>query len=158
MRSTLTRFGPLLGLVAVSGAFAAAAIATPPVGQHPSVPVLGTFAGRQHVDTDGIKFKTRGPADVASFTVTYDPGGYSGWHTHPGMIIAVVQTGAVVREVGCRSRIYKAGEAFIESDEQPSGQVRNASATDPAVVVATQIVPQGSPRRVDQDAAPTCHH
>ncbi len=158
MRSTLTRFGPLLGLVAVSGAFAAVAIATPPAGQHPSVPVLGSLAGRQHVDTDGIKFKTHGPTDVASYTVAYDGGGYSGWHTHPGVVFAVVQKGAVVREIGCRSRIYKEGEAFIESDEQPSGQVRNASATDPALVVVTQVVPQGSPRRVDQDAAPNCNH
>jgi quercetin dioxygenase-like cupin family protein len=158
MRSILTRFAPLLGLVAVSGAFAAVAIATPPSGQHPSVPVLGSLAGDQHVETDGITFKTHGPTDVASYTVAYDGGGYSGWHTHPGVVFAVVQRGAIVRQIGCESRIYKEGDAFIESDEQPSGQVRNASATVPALVVVSQIVPQGSPRRVDQNAAPTCRH
>jgi quercetin dioxygenase-like cupin family protein len=158
MRSTLIRFGPLVGLVLVSGALAAVALATPPSGQHPSVPALATLAGREHVNTDGISFKTRGPTDVATYTVAYDPGGYSGWHTHPGVVFALVQQGAVVRQIGCRSHIYKAGEAFIESDEQPSGQVRNASSTDPALVAVAQVVPQGSPRRVDQDAAPRCRH
>jgi quercetin dioxygenase-like cupin family protein len=108
-----------------------------------------------HVNTDRIKFQTKDPADVATFSVTYDPGGYSGWHTHPGILLVLVQSGSVVRQVGCTSHTYGAGEAFIESDEQPAGQVRNASAGIPAVLSVTQVVPAGSKRRVEADA-PDC--
>jgi quercetin dioxygenase-like cupin family protein len=140
---------------AVLAGVAAVALATPPSGQHPSAPVVGLLGDQANVNTDRIRLHTKEPVDVASFTVTYDPGGISGWHTHPGVLFAVVQSGAVVRQVGCTSRVYRAGDAFVESDEQPSGQVRNASVTEPAVLTATQLVPHGSPRRVE-DVPPVC--
>jgi quercetin dioxygenase-like cupin family protein len=156
VRSRLTRALPAGAVAAlVLAGVGAVALATPPSGQHPSAPVVGTLGDRANVNTDRIRLHTKEPVDVATFTVTYDPGGVSGWHTHPGLLFVVVQSGAVVREVGCDSRVYRAGDAFVESDEQPSGQVRNASVTDAAVLTATQLVPHGAPRRVE-DLPPSC--
>jgi hypothetical protein len=70
---------------------------------------------------------------------------------HRGMLFVVVQSGSVVREVGCDSHTYSAGDAFIESDAQPAGQVSNRSSTTPAVLTVTQIVPHASGRRVEAD-------
>jgi quercetin dioxygenase-like cupin family protein len=154
MLRDLKRITPVLAITAVLGVVAIAA-ATPPSGQHPTAPVVATLTEPMHVNTDRIKFQTKDPADVATFSVTYDPGGYSGWHTHPGILLVLVQSGSVVRQVGCTSHTYGAGEAFIESDEQPAGQVRNASAGIPAVLSVTQVVPAGSKRRVEADA-PDC--
>jgi quercetin dioxygenase-like cupin family protein len=137
-------------------AIATVAFATAPSGQHPTTPVIGTLQDVTRVNTDRIKFQTKDAVDVASFSVTYDPGGFSGWHTHPGVLFVTVQSGSVTRQVGCDPpTTYNAGDAFVESDEQPTGQVSNASATTPAVLQVTQVVPQGSTRRVDSEA-PDC--
>jgi quercetin dioxygenase-like cupin family protein len=146
---------PIAAIVALL-VVAAVALATTPSGQHPSLPVIGTLTDTTRVNTDRIKLQTKEPVDVASFSVTYDPGGYSGWHTHPGVLVVVVQSGSVTRQVGCDPpRTYNAGDAFVESDEQPTGQVSNASTTTPAVLQVTQIVPQGSARRVEAQP-PVC--
>jgi quercetin dioxygenase-like cupin family protein len=142
-------------VAAVAGGFAAYALATPSSGQHPTTPAIGALAAGQQVNTDRLKFQTKDAADVATFGVTYDPLGYSGWHTHPGIVLIVVQSGSVVRQVGCDSQTYGAGDAFVESDEQPAGQVRNTSSTTPAVLSVMQITPHGSPRRVEADP-PAC--
>jgi quercetin dioxygenase-like cupin family protein len=155
MLTNLKRISPVIGIVALVGVVVAVAVATPPSGQHPSAVVGGTLAESLHINTDRLKFQTKEPADLATFTVTYDPGGFSGWHTHPGILFVTVQSGSVERTVGCESHVYNAGDVFVESDAQPSGQVRNASSTNPAVLYVTQIVPQGSLRRIDADA-PSC--
>ena len=155
MRAIIKRFVPLLAVGALAGAFAAYALATPPSGQHPTTPVVGTLADATHINTDRLKFQTKQPADVATFSVTYDPNGVSGWHTHPGIVFVVVQSGSVVRQVGCESHAYNAGDSFIESDAQPAGQVTNPSSTTPAVLTVLQVVPHGSARRVEADP-PDC--
>src|SRR2546425_5017733 len=35
------------------------------------------------------------PIDVATQIVTFQPGGYSGWHTHPGPVFFTVRTGTL---------------------------------------------------------------
>src|SRR6516165_6186549 len=56
--------------------------------------------------------------DIAMAQITVDPGGSSGWHSHPGGAIIVVKTGTlnVYRSVGsqCQTETYSAGQAFIE--------------------------------------------
>ena len=155
MRPTIKRLIPVLAVTAVAAGFAAYALATPPSGQHPTVPAVGTLAHATHINTDRLKFQTKQPADVATFSVTYDPNGFSGWHTHPGIVFVVVQSGSVVRQVGCESHAYNAGDSFIESDAQPAGQVTNPSSTTPAVLTVMQVVPHGSARRVEADP-PDC--
>jgi quercetin dioxygenase-like cupin family protein len=155
MRAIMRRLVPLVAAAAVAGGFAAYALATPSSGQHPTTPAVGTLAAPQQVNADRLKFQSKDDADVATFSVTYDPLGFSGWHTHPGIVFVVVQSGSVVRQVGCASHAYTAGESFIESDEQPAGQVSNPSATTPAVLTVMQITPHGNPRRVEGDP-PSC--
>lgn len=148
----------LATLVAIAMAMVAVAVvqATPPSGQHPSVPTIGALDESIVVNTDRIKFQTKDPTDVATYSVTYEGGGFSGWHTHPGILFVTVQSGSVVRSVGCTSWTYAAGQTFIESDEQAVGAIANASATDQAVLLVTQITPRGSARRIDAASAPAC--
>src|SRR5437899_37269 len=55
--------------------------------------------------------------DVAMAQITVDPGGSSGWHSHPGGAIIVVKQGSLTvnRSVGsqCQTTTYSAGQAFI---------------------------------------------
>jgi quercetin dioxygenase-like cupin family protein len=134
----------------------AVAHATPPSGQHAGTPLIGTLEASSLINTDRIKVQTKDATDVATYSVTYDPGGFSGWHAHPGVLFVTVQSGSLIRTVGCSSTTYSAGQTFIESDEQPVGAVSNASAVDPAVLSVTQITPHGSARRIDAADAPIC--
>jgi quercetin dioxygenase-like cupin family protein len=155
---SLKRIAPL-GIIGLLVAMATIALASPPSGQRTSPPVTGTLEPVD-VEADGVELETERPTDVATFTLTLDPAGFTGWHVHPGALIATVQSGAVVREVACRARTYAAGETFVEHGDEPTGQVRNASVTVPAVFTVTQIAPSGVPRRVETDP-PTCrrpHH
>jgi quercetin dioxygenase-like cupin family protein len=145
----------VLGIIAIV-AVSSAVLATDPVGQHPSNVILGSLTSISDINTDRIKFQTKGAVDVAMFTVTYDPSGTSGWHTHPGFLLVTVKTGSVLRQIGCAAATpYNIGDTFVESDEQPAGRVSNASDSISAVLQVTQVVPHGTPRRVDA-AAPAC--
>jgi quercetin dioxygenase-like cupin family protein len=155
MTFNLRRLAPIAAIVGLPLAVTASSIATPPSGQTTTTPVLGTLQREKHIDTDGIKFRTSGAAQVATFTLTLDPGGFTGWHTHPGILIATVQSGTVVRQVGCRSHTYRPGEVFVEHGDQPTGQVTNPSPTEPAAFSVTQIAPLDTPRR-EESEPPTC--
>src|SRR5260370_27834175 len=42
-----------------------------------------------------IRLDTDQPIDVATQVVTFQPGGFSGWHTHPGPVFFTVHTGTL---------------------------------------------------------------
>jgi quercetin dioxygenase-like cupin family protein len=124
-------------------ALAGAALATPPTGFTTNVLARGS-AGQLHAKHDGIRLSSRRSADVAVATVTIDPGGSSGWHHHPGLVVVVVQSGTVTfYDEECRADIHQAGETFIESSDSPGLAKNNGTAT--AVVEATFIVPASTP-------------
>jgi quercetin dioxygenase-like cupin family protein len=135
------------------------ALATAPVGQTTTLLARGT-AGRLDAKHDGVRLVTRHDisADVAVATVTFAPGGSSGWHHHPGVVVVVVRSGTVTfYDKNCHPEVHNAGDAFIESANSP-GLATNHGAED-AVVEATFIVPASTPPapptplRID-DAAP----
>src|SRR5262245_52839032 len=56
--------------------------------------------------------------DIVMTQITVQPGGSSGWHSHPGGAIIVVKEGTLTvhRSIGsqCQISTYTAGQAFIE--------------------------------------------
>ena len=150
MRLIVSRTAAIAAALAFPAGFTALALATTPSGQTPTILALGSMDDRQQVNTDRIKFQTKDPVDVANYKVVYDAGGFSGWHTHPGFLIATIKSGHILRQVGCGAVVqYGPGDSFVESDEQPAGTVRNASTTDSAEIYVAQVVPRDVPRRVD---------
>jgi quercetin dioxygenase-like cupin family protein len=109
-----------------------------------------------HVNSDRIKFQTKDPSDFASQTITYQPGGFSGWHRHPGLVLAMVKSGSVTRYLApdCHSITYSAGEAFIETADDPVMQIRNEGSV-PAELYVAYVVPKDVALRVDSPA-PAC--
>src|SRR3954451_6005079 len=119
--------------------------ATPPAAFTPPLLARGTTRDL-HAKHDGIRLSSRhgASADVAVATVTIDPGGSSGWHHHPGVVLVVVQSGTVTfYDQNCRAAIHQAGETFIESSDSPGLAKNTGTAT--AVVQATFIVPASTP-------------
>jgi quercetin dioxygenase-like cupin family protein len=75
--------------------------------------------------------------------VEYGPGGSSPAHTHPdsAFIYATVLTGAIRSKVNDGpERTYKAGESFAEMPGDRHGVSANASATEPARLLAVFVV------------------
>lgn len=147
----------------IGGVALAPALATPPSSPGPGpvdddvvAPVVavldGSTDGPNKVSADGIELKTKRSTTIRSFDLGYPAGSHSGWHSHPGIVIAVVEEGTVVRQVGCTTETFTVGEAFTEVGPH---FISNPS-TEEAVLAITQIYPTGSdPLRVDEPA-PDC--
>ena len=97
--------------------------------------------------------------DVAMAQITVDPGGSSGWHSHPGGALIVVQTGTltVYRSVGgqCQPTTYRTGQAFIERPGEVD-DVLNTGTVPYVLFVTFPRVPQGVSARTDEPDPGTC--
>ena len=97
--------------------------------------------------------------DVAMAQITVDPGGSSGWHSHPGGAIIVVKTGTlnVYRSVGgqCQTETFSTGQAFIERPGELDN-VLNMSSSPYVLYVTFPRVPPGVSPRTDEPNPGTC--
>jgi len=140
--------------VAVIGTFAAVALGSGSFLFTSTPLVTANLDNTVHLNSDRVKFQTKGPTDVRVQMIVFDPGGYSGWHHHPGFVIVSVNTGSVtVWHSDCSQETYGAGSAFVESGDDP-GQVTSAGG---ATTYVTYVVPNVNPLvfKID-DPAPAC--
>src|SRR5262245_33805063 len=79
-------------------------------------------------------------------TVNYPPGGKSRRHRHAGSVYAYVLSGAVRSENSATGpvKIYRAGESFFEPPGSTHLISENASATEPASLLAVFIADDGA--------------
>jgi len=136
-------------VVAVTAAIGGA---TPPAGLTNIPLALGTNT------SDGtIPFKAG--TDVAMAQITVSPGGSSGWHSHPGGAVVVVQQGSltVYDSMGshCHTTTYTAGQAFIERPDEVMN-VLNTGTTPYVLFVTFPRVPHGAAARTDEPNPGTC--
>src|SRR4051794_1543137 len=85
--------------------------ATPPTG-------LTNTLLAQGIDTSNGTIPVQAGTNVVMAQITVAPGGVSGWHSHPGGAIIIVQQGSltVYASVGrkCETTTYTAGQSFVE--------------------------------------------
>jgi quercetin dioxygenase-like cupin family protein len=124
---------------------------------NPSGLVNVTLARGTDVSAGSIPLRVG--TDVAMAQITVDPGGSSGWHSHPGGAIIVVKTGTltVYRSVGsqCQTTSYSAGQAFIERPGEVD-DVLNTGTVPYVLLVTFPRVPQGDSARIDEPDPGTC--
>ena len=133
--------------VLLAGLMTGVALATPGSGATSTLLSAGTFSSNAHA-------KQTANADAQIVDVAFAPGGFTGWHSHPGAEVVTVKSGAVtlkrVRDGECRINTYTAGQAFV-AYPQDTFIVMNASATDSAeMVVVLFDIPTGGPNRIDR--------
>ena len=110
----------LLAVVVVVAAGAAGAStavsATPANGKIERAAITsGVLSGPQKSEADGIELKTKAPVTVEDVVLTYKPGASSGWHSHPGIVIATVISGSVQRTLRCGLvQTFNQGDTFTE--------------------------------------------
>jgi quercetin dioxygenase-like cupin family protein len=148
------------GLALTMCFLAGGAAAAPGSGTTVTNDFTGVLDGPAVAKQDGIKLRTREDVKVRSFTLTYAVGAFSGWHSHPGIVIAVVQSGSVVRQIGCKTETFTAGQAFTEVKPHYVSNLYTKAGPDavPAVLSITQIYPADfpPPPRTEQNP-PKCH-
>lgn len=111
----------------------------------------GTISGPVQFNIGEVKLQTKADVDVVTATVTITPGGSSGWHTHPGIVLVTVKLGSVTLYHGsCSPTVHGPGSVFIETAEGGPGLARNEGSTD-AVLYVTYLVPTGAAVRIDQE-------
>jgi quercetin dioxygenase-like cupin family protein len=135
-----------------------AAVTTVPAAATPPVNLTSTLLARG-TDLSVGTIPLQEGTDVVVAQITVLPGGSSGWHSHPGGAIVVIQQGAftVYRSVGsqCVSTSYTAGQAFIERPGEVD-QVVNTGTIPYVLFVTFPRVPQGGSTRIDQPNPGTC--
>ena len=83
---------------------------------------------------------------LSAVVVNYAPGGKSDAHHHSGSVFAFILSGAIRSEVapGGASKVYKAGEFFFEKPGDSHLVSENASATEPASLLAVFVADEGA--------------
>ena len=144
--------------VAVIGTFVAVALGSPGSGVAITTLVTANFDNTVHLNSDKVKFQTKGPTDVRMQKLVFSAGGRSGWHHHPGVVIVAVESGALTLwESDCSSKTYGPGlpngAVFAEGGDAPQ-QVTTAGG---ATVYATFVAPSADPpvTRIE-DAVVSC--
>ena len=134
---------------AVCGVVVAVAVASPPFKfSATNLVAEAEMPNPVHVNSDRVKFQTKGPADVRVQRIDIVPGGRSGWHHHPGVVIIAVQSGTVTYvDSDCDAISYGAGSpngpVFIESGDEPH-EARNLT-DQPVTSYATFVAPDADP-------------
>jgi quercetin dioxygenase-like cupin family protein len=126
--------------------------ATPPSG-------LTNINLARGTDTSRGALPLRFGTDIAMSQITVNPGGSSGWHSHPGGAIIIVKEGTLTtyRSVGrkCEATTYSAGQAFIERPGEVD-QVLNTGSVPYVLYVTFPRVPPGGSTRTDEPNPGTC--
>jgi len=140
----------LVGLVTSGLVASAVAVASADAGSG----FTSVLIGRGQSD-HSFGIQQRKGSDVVTTQNTFAPGGFSGWHSHPGIVVVVVQSGEVTiysEPVGggeCSIHTYTAGQVFLEHSEDEQNVVNTGA--ESAVTATTFFnVPHGGSNRIDQ--------
>jgi hypothetical protein len=122
--------------------------------------ILPSVAGHSRHKNLWLSFqKTKGDSDVYVQNNVWQPGGSTGWHTHPGHSLIIVTAGAVTTYEGddakCRPHVYTVGMGFVDEGGDHVHVIRNEDSVE-ARTVAVQLIPAGATRRQDADGNPAC--
>ena len=174
MRQKLT-WGMLLGaMLLVAGRYATPVQATPAIGFVGTTIAVARFGeinvfnslippdfwkNKHHSDIWLSWQKTKGNSDVYVQSNVWQPGGSTGWHTHPGHSLIIVTEGTVTGYEGddprCRPTIYTQGMGFVDPGGDHVHNLRNEGTVE-AKTIAVQLIPADATRRIDAVSPGNC--
>ena len=153
-------------VVAVT-ALAGAVLATPGSGTTGVVVARAAFA-----DVVDLKFsirdgyrgrdnvQVRNAGETVMQQITFAPGGFSGWHSHPGPAVVLIRSGELTFYDGddesCSGRTFSAGQALIDPGQDHVHYAVNQGTTPAEVWVTYFDVPPGLGPRDDAPAPGNC--
>ena len=148
-------------------ATAGSALATQPNGFTSTTLAKGQFASfdasSYFVNANGKVWaefqKTKGKSDGYVVSNVWQPGGDTGWHTHPSFTLIIVTAGAITQyeadDPSCTPHVYTAGMSFVDRGGSHVHTVRNEGDVE-ADVIAVRLVPAGQSARIDEPDPGNC--
>ena len=134
------------------------AFATPPAGVVSNVIVaqgvtLGAIKERADVgDSWMVNLEDKGQSEFYFQDLVVGPGGYTGWHSHPGLLLITVKEGSLeFYDKECAKHTYGAGQSFTEGAEPHAAMNRG---TGNARLLVAYIVKKGEARRIEASQPP----
>ncbi len=103
--------------------------------------------------------RTKGPSDLYVQSNVWQPGGSSGWHSHPGHSLITVTAGTVTAyeadDPTCTPQVYTQGMGFVDPGGDHVHVLRNEDSVE-ARTITVQLLPAGAARRIDAEGSPGC--
>lgn len=150
-----------IAAVALLASLATPAAATPASGFSAIQQWMGNSGDldvKLKTKTFDLKLDTKGESDIYVTRNAIAPGGYSGWHMHPGPSLIIVTAGEIKAYDShnplCTPTTYVAGQTFVDSGDH-AHILRNETA-NPAETVAVQFLANGATRRIDAPEPNNC--
>jgi hypothetical protein len=117
------------------------------------------WKSRHHSDLWVSWQKTKGMSDVYVQNNVWQPGGSTGWHSHPGHSLIIVTAGTVTAYEGndpkCQPTVYTVGMGFVDPGGDHVHNIRNEGTVD-AQTIAVQLIPADALRRIDAASPGNC--
>lgn len=105
-----------------------------------------------------IQIKAKPDFDIAVQTITFQPGGQSGWHSHPGPVFIQVVSGTMTfyesDDPSCTPVVRTAGQGYLDLGEH--AHIARNETSAPAQNVVTYFAPPGAALKIDADNPGNC--
>ena len=105
-----------------------------------------------------VEVKAHPELDLAVQQIVFQPGGHSGWHSHPGPVFIQVVSGTMTfyesDDPDCTPVVRRAGQGFLDVGEHAHIARNQTGAT--ATNIVTYLAPPGAPLRIDQPNPGNC--
>lgn len=130
------------------------------IGRATFQPTVGNVLAVQRVQPPdwGVVVQGRPALDIAVQTITFQPGGQSGWHSHPGPVFISVVAGEMTfyesDDPNCTPIVRHAGQGYLDVGDH-AHIARNESGAV-ATNVVTYFAPPGAALRIDQPNPGNC--
>src|SRR5438132_5326704 len=147
--------GTAMAVVICGGLWATTSSGTSSTLVGPPVTYEGFKVKREAVDW-AVKIEAKDGLSVQTQTITFQPGGQSGWHSHPGPVFISVKEGTMTfYDLDCHATVLTAGQGFLDVglDEHLA---RNESGSPATNVVTYFAPPHTTVFRIDEPQAPNC--
>ncbi len=109
---------------------------------------------KTEIFASGHEAEIKGPTTLVMQEITVQPGGHTGWHTHGGLALVSIVSGALTMYDShhpCDGTPFNAGTAFMD----PGGghvHIGRNRGTDVTLVRVQYILPTGAAVRIDAPA------
>lgn len=120
-----------------------------------------TFDVKRIGDDWQMQIKSKPAFEMAVQRIKFNPGGQSGWHSHPGPVFIQVVYGRMTfyqaDDPTCSPIVRSAGQGYLDLGAQPHIAVNETA--DSAVNVVTYFAPPGTPTsglKIDANSPGNC--
>lgn len=113
---------------------------------------------RAGADDWEVEVEAKPALDIAVQRIVFQPGGQSGWHSHPGPVFISVVEGTMTfyesDDPDCDPVVRHAGEGYLDVGDH--AHIARNETSEPATNVVTYLSPPGAALRIDQPNPGNC--